>query len=274
MRKAVLSFLSMLALGAGCSSRASFFPDDGGADGGKSSIVIDGDGGKKKDGAAKDSDIDDADEPEEDAGKSDAKSDSGKKDSGPALPVCAPESTAGFSPAWKAPKPIHSTACTAANAQLVVDCNFDTTVSQTTCDNFLNNPANSACIQCVLTDKSATTYGPVIMDGSIGSLNVAGCIAALSGNTTSTGCGAKFQAVGQCRDYACASCPDPSASQQAFDDFQQCGTDADASECATYLNDAACADALVDTGGSAQACAAGTTFLDNARAIAKIFCSL
>lgn len=274
MRNVVVSFSSILVLSAGCSSGVTtFFPDGGFLDGGNS-IVIDGksDGGKKDGGVKKDTgteEEEDAGEEETDAGKVD----SGKKDSSTPPPVCQPESVSGFSPSWKAPKPIHSSACTQANAQMVVDCSFDSSMNQTTCDTFLNNTVNAACVQCVLTDKTATTYGPVIMDGSVGSLNIAGCVAALSGNTMSSGCGAKFQALQQCRDASCANCPDPSSSQQAFDDFQQCGIDAEGTECASYVTASSCIDALIDTGGSANACAAGATFLDNARTIAKIFCA-
>ena len=50
-------------------------------------------------------------------------------------------------------------------------------------------------------------------------------------------------------------------------------TDAQSSECATYYNNAACADDLVQPDASAANCIAGNTFLDRARNMAKLFCS-
>ena len=136
----------------------------------------------------------------------------------------------------------------------------------------MNNTANNGCLQCVFTDKTASQHGPVIIDGSLGRLNIAGCVAALTGQTGSTGCGAKFSKYQQCRDASCSSCADPSSSQQAYDDYQQCTVDSESSYCSTYTNDAACIDSLIAPGGTAEQCAAGSTFLDNARTLAKLFC--
>lgn len=264
-----LAVILAFAIG-GCTAKASFFPGDGGvSDGGPSSVIAAGDGGKKKDTGTTSTE-------EEEEGTDAGKTDGGKKDSGKdgsiTTVACTPESISGFSPSWKSPKTLHASSCTAANAEKAVDCMFDPNADQTLCDAFNNDSANQACIQCVYTDKSSATYGPLILEGSFASLNLAGCIARLSNDTTSTSCGAKVQALSQCRDAACASCPDPSVDQTSFDNYQQCQTDSEASECATYANAISCADSLAGPGGVAEQCVSGASFLANARTLAKLFC--
>lgn len=275
--KTAYSILAMLVVAAGCSSATNFGVLDGGAaDGGGIVATSDGggtDAGKKKD-SGKDTGVD-----EDDAGSDEDASvttkDAGKKDSSVVVtPTCSPGAITGFSPTWKAPKAIHSSACTAANAQLAVDCAFDPNADPTTCNTFAASTANDACRQCVYSAPTDATYGPIVIDSNnIGSLNYAGCIAALSGNTTSSGCGAKVQAANQCEMAACTSCPDPSATQQALDDYNTCKSDARAGVCTTYDTAQTCADTLTATGGSAAACVNGTTFVLLARNLAKIFCS-
>lgn len=272
VRSRSFTLLGLIFAGGCTVSAGGFFPDAGG-DGGPGSILVSSDGGtSKKDSGKKDAAIEDPEDPppELDAGKKD----SGKKDSAPPLAVCAPGSIAGFAPVWKAPKALHTNACTATNAQLVVDCTFDSTVNPTTCDTFMQNTANDACVKCVLTDATSAQLGPIILDGTSGRINVAGCIAALSGNTTATGCGAKVQAYQGCTAAACASCTDPTTSSAAAAEYDQCVADSESSPCSTYTSDAACADPLLQAGGAAASCAAGNTFLDNARTVAKLFCTL
>lgn len=267
----------MLVVAAGCSSATNFGVLDGGAgDGGSIVAASDGgvttDAGKKKD-SGRDTGVEE-DDAGEDQDASVTTKDAGKKDSSVVTTTCSPGSITSFSPTWKAPKAIHSTACTAANAQLAVDCAFDPNADPTTCNAFAASTANDACRQCVYSAPTDSTYGPIVIDSNnIGSLNYAGCVAALSGNTTSTGCGAKVQAATQCEVAACSSCADPSASQQALDNYNTCRTDAAAGVCTTYDTAQSCADTLTATGGSAAACVNGSTFVLLARNLAKIFCS-
>lgn len=266
MRSGLYAFFAILAVAAGCSSSTTYFATDGGANAEGGSIVAGEDGGTttKKDAGKKDSGV--VEEEEEDSGV--VTKDAGKKDS--AVPLtCSPSSISGFSPTWIPPKTLHSSACTVTNATLAVDCTFDPNADPTACQAFTNNSANAACISCVFTNSTDSSYGPIVMEGDIGNLNLAGCIAALA----SSGCGAKFQAAQQCQAAACTGCPDPNGGPQALANYQQCQDDSLSSVCASYETAAACADPLIQAGGSAAACADGATFVLRARSLAKLFCT-
>jgi hypothetical protein len=259
MRRIGLSVLCSIAIAAGCSSRSSFYGSDGGADGG-SSITADGgssstDGGKRKDTGTTE---------EEDAAI--------KKDSSVSVDGCEPGSVSGFTPTWKAPNAPHANKCTATQVEALL-CLFDANADQTTCQTVVDDPANDNCFKCIYTASSSAKLGPVVINGSLGSLNIAGCIAAAEGNTTSSGCGAKVQAADQCGGEACdANCPVPEGDDAALDARNACVEQAATTVCQTFTTDAECAEPLLASGGSAAVCASGTNFLDRAIAIAKFFC--
>ncbi len=261
MRRIGLSVLSLIAIAAGCSSRSTFYLSDGGADGG-SSITADGgsgtDGGKRKDSGTVE---------EEDAATT-------KKDSSaPPVDGCEPGSVSGFTPTWKAPNAPHANKCTATQVEALL-CLFDANANQTTCQTTVDDPANDTCFKCIYTASTSAKLGPIVITGSLGSLNLAGCIAAAEGNTTSSGCGAKVQAADQCGDEACdANCPVPEGDDAALDARNACVEQAATTVCQSFTTDAECAETLVAAGGTAAVCGSGSTFLDRAIAIAKFFCA-
>lgn len=274
-----VTFFALFALAAGCSSAAnSYGPGDGGADGATHIVIGGGDDAgssvKKKDAGkdAKVSEEDDAAVEEDDA--SVVSSDAGKKDSAVITPVCAPGSLTGFAPSWKTPAPLHQNKCTAANVALAVQCVFDSTANQTTCQTFTQAAANKPCMDCIFTDSTATAPGPITVDATtgVGSINVAACIARLTNDVSATSCAAKLAADVQCSAYACEpNCP--GSDQASLDALAQCESDAYAGGCSTYDSAAACADSLVAPGGTAAACADGTTFTDRATKVATLFCA-
>jgi hypothetical protein len=199
--------------------------------------------------------------------------DASKKDAAPAL-VCPPEDVSNFSPTWKPPKALHAGLCSKSQAELVVDCAFDPNTNPAACDALMNDAGSSACTLCVLTDDFDSTYGPLVLKaGGYAVLNLGGCIASLSGNTTATSCGAKVQAINDCQEYACTSCTDPSTSPKAMADYLQCQKAAESAQCGSYVSAASCADALIQPDAAAGECASGSnTFLDRAHALARLFC--
>lgn len=268
-RSALAMFIALVAVAAGCSSASTYsFPLDGGAgDGASSSIVPTGDGGttKKKDGGK-----DAAVEPDEDSGDDDA-SVITKKDSS-VTTTCAPGSVTGFSPSWVAPATLHQNKCTAANVALAVQCMFDTTANQTTCDAFTQNATNKPCMDCIFTQQGVGTPGPILVSSTSGRVNIAGCVARMTSDVSSTGCGAKFDAANQCSAYACEpNCTDTSSA--GLSELQQCEQDALNGGCSTYNTAASCVDTVTQSGGAAEACANGNTFLDLATNVAKLFCA-
>jgi hypothetical protein len=131
--------------------------------------------------------------------------------------ACSPELPTCWTPTWRPPKPL-AHACT--EAQILEDfqkCHGDTFNSD--CDVFERDPANRACLGCLLSTFDEPSYGAIVIlsNGSFLS-NVAGCIALLDGDDSATGCGAKYQALQECSDAACASqCADYQAYAQCYD---------------------------------------------------------
>ncbi len=275
----IVTFFALFALAAGCSSAAnSYGPGDGGADGATHIVISGGDdsgtSSKKKD-AGKDAKVteeEDASVEEDDAAVA---NDSGtKKDSSVVTPVCTPGSVTSFTPTWKTPAPLHQNKCTASNVALAVQCVFDATANQTTCQTFTQAAANKPCLDCIFTDPAtATAPGPIELDqAGLARLNAAGCISRLTNDLTATSCGAKLSAATQCADYACeANCPGLDATSLAARD--QCDSDALAGGCSTYDSASACADTVAGPGGQAAACADGNTFMDRATKLATLFCA-
>jgi hypothetical protein len=254
---AFVSLLSLATIFACANSHYTGFPDDGGAQ---------ADSGKVKANA---DDSGTTEEPD-DAGK-----DTGKKppkDTGTTDPGCAPGSVSGFTPQWTPPAVLHAGACSATQITTLIDCLFNSAANQTTCDGYLNAPANKSCISCAVTEDTAASYGPlVVTTDQLVTLNIAGCIARTTNQMTDTGCGAKVQAASQCASASCeANCPVPANDSAALDARNQCEQDARTSECQTYTDDAACEDAALQ--GAAAACASGSTFEDNATALVQMFC--
>jgi hypothetical protein len=210
---------------------------------------------------------------DDDSANDAAATDADALDAGSTL-ACPPGSVAAFAPTWKPPKPLHATACSPAEAELNVNCAFDPSSNPSVCDAYLADASSSNCTLCVLTDDFDTTYGPLVMHGAYADLNLGGCIAQASGDTSATGCGAKVQAIGQCQAFACSACPDPSSGTKAMNDYLACLSAAMSTVCKDYVKAAACADALIAPDAAAEVCASGgNTFLGRARALAQLFCS-
>jgi hypothetical protein len=262
MKRTGVVLFGMFVVAAGCSSKNGYFFGDGGPEGGPGSVVAGDDSGiSKKDASTK-----------KDSGGSTKDTGTGDFDSGDPVTGCAPGDVSSFSPSWKGPTTFHQAKCTALQVETLMACNFDDTADPTMCKAALADAGNTNCENCLFTDSTASKLGPVVIEGSVGSINVAGCIANSQGNTTSTGCGAKYQAANQCADEACnANCPGDT--QAALTERNQCVQDALAGDCSSYATDAKCADTLLDTGGVAEQCNQGATFLDLATAIGKLFCA-
>jgi hypothetical protein len=205
-----------------------------------------------------------------DGGKTDSKpppGDTGTPDE------CKPGSVDDFTPTFKKPAPFSQKKCSNAQVEALL-CLFDSNADQETCQKLVDDPANDDCFKCIYTASSSKELGPVIITGSLGSLNIAGCVANAEGNVTDQGCGAKVQAADQCGDEACdANCPVPEGDDTALDARNKCTEDASSSVCQEFTDAAACAEALLQEGGAAEECAQGQDFLERAVAIAKLFCA-
>lgn len=183
---------------------------------------------------------------------------------------CAPGDVSTFSPNWVPPKPA-SAACTEqAIAQYAKDCLDPTTRSSSACSAF--QAANKACVGCLVTPDSASAYGAAISRANgVISLNVGGCIALLSGDLGASGCGGKYEAQRQCAAAACDdACPIPEGDDPAFQQYLECLGDSEKTSCKTYAN-AVCPEP--DAGAVAACSLSGSSFVDNFKALAPIFCA-
>lgn len=212
---------------------------------------------------------------EEDAGVT--KRDSGKKPppdaSEPPPPACSPGDVSGFTPQWIPPTTLHQGACSATQITTMLDCFFNASAVQATCDAFEKAPANKACQTCAVTPSTGASLGPIVITtDSLITLNIAGCVARTANQMTSTGCGAKMQAARECASAACATnCPVPDGDQQALADRNACQTAAQSAGCMTYETASdTCSDPLLQ--GASSACANGTTFEDVASSLVTLFC--
>lgn len=183
---------------------------------------------------------------------------------------CAPGDVSAFSPNWVPPKPA-SAACTDQSiAQYAKDCLDPQTSNNTACSAFQS--ANKACAACLVTPEAATSYGAAIAGGNgVISLNVGGCIALLSGDLGATGCGAKYEANRQCGAAACDDpCPIPNGDDPAFQKYLKCLNDSEKTVCKSYAT-AVCPEA--DAGAVAACALNGSSFVDNFKALAPVFCA-
>lgn len=86
------------------------------------------------------------------------------------------------------------------------------------------------CLACIFDDRGAVL--------SMTTPNVAGCIALVLGETTTTGCAAAFSDMQSCERAGCASCLQKGASRG---DLQACAADAE-TVCSARISMAACDD--------------------------------
>jgi hypothetical protein len=129
--------------------------------------------------------------------------------------------------------------------------------------------AHQTCQSCLVTQSSATAWGPLVNYGTTVSVNVAGCIELLDPSQGS--CAASVQAADVCQHAACdGACPVDPADPTSFGKWQSCVAATAQGECNQFLVSAACAGS--EDAGPAAACVDGKTFADDFLAIATVFC--
>jgi hypothetical protein len=184
--------------------------------------------------------------------------------------ACPPQldAEAGY-PAWLPPGPLYQNRCTGGQIAEIVHCFFLNNREAIACT-ALDAGNYDACATCLFTSPTADASGPVIVDGPIARLNVAGCIAELVGNPT---CGPLYGAFETCTAAACARCLDPDGS--TLNDFEACRTAAAGDTCAVEANAAGdCVAKELQRDGSASLCLQAGSFSENAIRLGQLFCTL
>ena len=162
---------------------------------------------------------------------------------------CVPDTTIDTSQIkWVPPVTPNPNACSATQVQQLYDGCLGSSASSTACNAFLNNAANATCSKCMISKYGTdTSYGALIQIGGVDYANVSGCIAIVTGDNSSTGCGAKAEAVIECENAACTNACPAVTDQATFTEWTNCTTAADNAVCKTYL-DAECN--IADAGAS------------------------
>ena len=180
---------------------------------------------------------------------------------------CSAQSVAGYTPVWVPPVP-RSIRCTTAASNAIFNGCFAATATNATCTAAAT--ANTACYNCIVTNDTAASWGPVInQSNGVVRLNEGGCIQ-LADNAQST-CAHSVESTNGCEDKACkAACP--VTDNASFTLYQNCVSSADTGGCATYVSASnTCANAIPIT-SNAYNCVRGATFQALYQNIVPVFC--
>lgn len=135
--------------------------------------------------------------------------------------------------------------------------------SGASCDAFFDAAESASCLACAVSDAQAGVASPLLAWTESSSTyiytNEGACVAAVSGDSTAGGCGAKIAARAACHDAACGDC-------SSLDDWTECTAASDTTMCAAYVNESNC-----ETPYAGQ-CYAGTE-LDTAMRLVRTMCT-
>lgn len=119
--------------------------------------------------------------------------------------ACTPQQVSGLQVLWRPPSP-RQQVCTQQEAMAIATCFFNNQNCQTT--------VSAQCHHCAVSSPTtSSTYGAIIVDETgqrEPEVNVEGCVATLTGDTSATGCGGRLKATYACESAACTQCTDSS----------------------------------------------------------------
>jgi hypothetical protein len=204
----------------------------------------------------------DTGEPDDDASSSDVTPPS----------MCQPADVSTFQPPTYAPASgEYQGLCTPAQITAIYTSCLGSNATQAGCNLLIGmgaSAADLACSQCVFSEDTDPTHGPIIDRGSTVAINLPGCVQLLDPNGVA--CAKALQAADRCEVDACsANCPVSDAASLAL--YDGCIETAAAGGCKTFEMATGCADNEAD-GGPAGACFAGTSFLEQYDSIVALFC--
>jgi hypothetical protein len=172
----------------------------------------------------------------------------------------------GFMPTPMNPPSAPADACTRAQVEQMYDACFAPSWTPAACQTFQQSA--SACASCIEGPSTAATWGPIVDEQSYTYLNVAGCIALFTGDSSPSGCAAKLQTASECEGAACANCPVTSDLDADVAELAACIVQADMTDCSTYKT----AECDPNAGGFAV-CTNTTDFATLYFRLAPMFCS-
>lgn len=179
---------------------------------------------------------------------------------------CVPSNVSSSDLTWTPPAAANATACSDQQiSDYYADC-LNPNAPTGACTTWQGITANANCAKCLVTQESASAWGPLIaVPNNVLYANIGGCIALETGDTTSSGCGAKAWQASQCEDLSCSN----NCAGSAFTDYQACTQAAATGTCAPEI--AAECD-LSDAGAIYATCVNHQDFQSYFLAIAPVFC--
>lgn len=174
------------------------------------------------------------------------------------------------------PRPPSTKACTEQRIALFSTCVFlPTGALDPDCEEF-ERSRGRACVSCAIAPPAADALGPLLLDGATASLNVAGCVEAVTGDGSAGSCAAAFQRQTNCLHHACDdNCPRPAGDAVAEAAYKKWMADAADGACETYgaASDKACAAPDVQRAMAAGGCLDdGSSFESRATKLIALFC--
>lgn len=170
--------------------------------------------------------------------------------------TCPPIATPASPIPWVMPNPLHQPVCTAQEAAIVASCFL---LGGQNCNALPQ--ISPYCQACAVVPGNAARYGALIQfdPSRPAELNVSGCVGAVSGNASATGCGARLLAEEECEMAACNHC-------NTEPEYLACMRSAAATTCAPQAAAAACAD------GPLTVCVRGNSAVEQATHLIALFC--
>lgn len=167
--------------------------------------------------------------------------------------TCEPQDVSAFAPNWQPPAPMRAGRCSPSQAATFSECSYGHAgYDQAKCAAFNAAPANADCIACA--------GGATVATAGSTNVNYGGCVAHLTGDKSTTGCGAKIQAAEQCQRAACEKvCPIAAGNDAQFKAYTKCLDDAWTDVCGSFSSATSCADDFRKGTGPGAACYPNTT---------------
>jgi hypothetical protein len=181
-----------------------------------------------------------------------------------ALP-CAPQDVSSYHPSPLTPPNAPADVCTSQDLAAFYQACMIGGVNSAACSAFVSLDAG-ACGACLLSRSADPTWGPVVVEPDQTKLNVAGCVAIVTGDSSSTSCAQRINAELGCEAKACdAVCPmNVDGGTVAY---QNCALEVATTTCRPYL-DAECD----PTDAGITKCTQKTTGQAGFMNIASVFC--
>lgn len=188
--------------------------------------------------------------------------------------TCTPQDVKSFVPATDPGPATAAGACTDEVALAYYTACVDPG-DDTACAALGKDATKKACLGCLSTSDSASTWGALVEDSQgLVRNNIAGCLIVKN----DAACATAISNVSQCTRAACPDnvCPVPNNDKGALDALNKCESDSEKLGCKTLADAAACADITDGGTAAAQACTAPASsadeFKDTFVKVAHVLC--